>query len=329
MEYILENGIVSVLFLQGLGVWLKPVMTFFTTLGNEEFFLLVTPVIYWCIDARLGLRLGLFLMVGDGLNNTLKILFHGPRPYWYSTRVRALGSESSFGNPSGHAQNAVVFWGTLAYAFHRRWKWAVAILLIFLIGLSRVYLGVHFPHDVLVGWLVGAGILWGLMALEKPVRSWLERSSSAIKILAPLALSLVLILAGWLSRSVIGEESVLPEWRINSAAALPDAEPIDPLSISGLVSSAGTFFGLALGAAWLDAGGWYNARGTWKQLVLRYLMGIAGTVVFWFGLRAVFPTGESFFALSLRYVRYTLTGTWVSGLAPLLFIRLGLASKAR
>src|SRR6185436_699755 len=72
---------------------------------------------------------------------------------------------TSFGFPSGHAQNAATAWIATAFYFKKRWIWTTAILLISLVGLSRVYLGVHFPTDVLGGWVIGAlfACLWLLM----------------------------------------------------------------------------------------------------------------------------------------------------------------------
>jgi len=80
--------------------------------------------------------------------------------------VLALGSETLFGAPSFHAKNAVVFWGLLARGLRKLWVWFVAVFLILMIGLSRLYVGVHFPSDVVLGWIVGALTLWFLLLVE-------------------------------------------------------------------------------------------------------------------------------------------------------------------
>jgi membrane-associated phospholipid phosphatase len=69
--------------------------------------------------------------------------------------VKALVSEPSFGLPSGHAQNSVAIWGILAYSFKKNWLWSIAVILMFLIGVSRLVLGLHFPQDTLLGWMDG------------------------------------------------------------------------------------------------------------------------------------------------------------------------------
>jgi len=102
------------LWLQNLGDWLYLPMQFFTFMGYQEFYLLFIPIIYWCLEPKMGIRLGVGLMCSAALNGILKLTFHSPRPYWVDQRVRALSTESSFGMPSGHAQNSVVFWGLLA-----------------------------------------------------------------------------------------------------------------------------------------------------------------------------------------------------------------------
>jgi len=169
VEIIYEIGIEITLFIQGLGEGLIPVMSFFTYLGVEEFYIFLAPALYWCVNSSLGLRVGLLLMVSIGINNVLKIAIHSPRPYWIDDRVTAYLPETSFGIPSGHAQNSVVFWGTIALWAKRTWYWVLSIGVIFLIGFSRIYLGLHFFHDVLLGWLIGVLILTLYLWLEKPL----------------------------------------------------------------------------------------------------------------------------------------------------------------
>ena len=88
--------------LQAMGDWLVLPMRFFSFLGTEEFYILIMPILYWCLDASLGIRVGVIMLLGSGLNFILKIPFKGPRPYWVSTEVKALWAEISFGIPSEH-----------------------------------------------------------------------------------------------------------------------------------------------------------------------------------------------------------------------------------
>jgi hypothetical protein len=85
---------------------------------------------------------------------------------------------------------------------------------------------------------------------------------------------------------------------------------------------------MAAGYILLLARGGFNAGGPAWQRLVRFLIGLVGVFLLWFGLGLIFPDGETLLPFLLRYIRYTLVGCWISGLAPLLFIRLRLA-KAR
>ena len=175
MEIFIQIGISIILWIQNLGAWLVAPMRMFTFLGNEEFYLFVAPAIYWCLDARLGLRLGISLMLSGMINSGFKLAWHGPRPYWVDAKVQAFSAETSFGVPSGHSQNSAVVWGLIAKHINKGWAWLLAVILIGLIGISRMVLGVHFPHDVLLGWTIGALILWLVIAWERKFLSWFRR----------------------------------------------------------------------------------------------------------------------------------------------------------
>jgi len=322
----LDSGIDMILTLQGIGSWLSAPMQFFSFLGNEFFFLFIAPIIFWCLDAALGLRLGLFLMTSASLNSILKLLFHLPRPYWYSREVVPHGHDPYFGAPSGHAQHSVVFWGTIAHSFRTRAAWLIAIGLMLFIGISRMYLAVHFPVDVVIGWVVGALLLWVLLKLQRPVLRWVTSMGFAAQIAIAFAGSLGMILLAYLARLSLGAWEIPTEWVQNALYAFPD-EPITPLELSGVVSSAATFFGLAAGGILLYRFGWYDASGPAGKLALRYLLGLIGMVVIFFGLGSVFPRGDDLVPLVFRFVRYSLAGLWVTYIAPLLFLTLGLASR--
>ena len=113
MDALLQSQLPLILALQQIAA-LKLPMTIATLLGSEEFFLAALSLIYLSIDANVGARLALVLLLGNSLNWTLKLAFHTPRPYWFDSRVQALGSETSYGLPSGHAQNAATVWLFLA-----------------------------------------------------------------------------------------------------------------------------------------------------------------------------------------------------------------------
>jgi membrane-associated phospholipid phosphatase len=327
MDNILNAGLQIIVWFQSLGSWLTPVMKFFTFLGSTQFYLIVAPLILWCIDATLGIRLGLFLMINAMVNTALKVAIHGPRPYWYSNSVKALGSaETSFGAPSGHSQNAVVVWGTIADRIKTRAAWIVAIVIMFMIGISRIYLAVHFPHDVLLGWFFGAIILWVLLHFEKPVVNWVRQFSIGVQVLLIFLFSLCLILLVIIAQLTLSGWTMSAAWVTNAQITFPSEPPINPLSFHNFLSSTGAFFGLAVGWIWTIRLGGFSARGVWYKLLLRYILGLIGVLVLYLGLGSFIPETETFISYTLKYGQYALIGFWMSGLAPWLFIKLKLAA---
>jgi membrane-associated phospholipid phosphatase len=107
MQALIDSGISIIVAIQNLGEWLLMPMKLFSELGTEQFFFLVLPMIYWSVDAKLGIRVALVVATSSMFNYVGKVLFASPRPYWVSSEVKAFSAEGSFGMPSGHAQNAV------------------------------------------------------------------------------------------------------------------------------------------------------------------------------------------------------------------------------
>lgn len=309
-----------ILFFQSLGKWLVPIARFFTFLGFEEFYLLIMPAIYWCVDSLIGARLAVMLVATTSLNGILKLAFHSPRPYWVSTDIKALNSETSFGIPSGHAQNAFALWGTWAGSLRKGWVWLVAGCVILMIGLSRLALGMHFPIDVLFGWFFGGLLLWIFFWLEKPALTWVQSLSIRKQHFSILLIALAILLIGNLMISFWNFE--LPGTWIENGT-LAGTRP-DPLSRDGFTTAAGVFLGLGWGLILIKQRGGFDPKGKFWKRVLRYILGIVGTLALWAGLKTIFPSGEEFLPQALRLVRYTSIGFWVSAGGPLVFMRLNL-----
>jgi membrane-associated phospholipid phosphatase len=324
METIFDTGITLVLLLQAWGEGFIALMKGFTFLGNEEFYLLVFPALYWCIDNTLGLRTGIMLMISGILNTYVKWILHLPRPFWYSTKVTAYATETSFGAPSGHSQTAVAVWGLIAATIRKPWAWIAAVILMFGIGLSRMALGVHFYLDVVTGWLMGAVLLWLFLRFEKPAADWMNKKSVRVQVGILFAISLGILIVGQLIQVLIGNWEVPAMWVQNANSALPE-NPIQPFSMSGIVSNAAVFFGLVSGAILMKTRGGFEIKAKFWKLIFRYIIGLIGVVVIWGGLDAVFPDGHDFVAYAFRYLRYGLAGLWMSLGAPWLFVRFKLA----
>lgn len=328
MEAVFNSGITLILSIQNMGAWLLGPMKFFSFLGSEEFFLAVLPVIYWCVNEQAGFKIGTIVLFSSGFNDMLKLLFHAPRPYWYSTQVKALSAETSFGMPSGHAQISTGFWGMAATSMKKLWFWLVALLLICMIGFSRLYLAVHFPIDVALGWGIGAITLWTFNRWWDSFGIWIGSKSLKQQIMLAALVSALILLIGFLPFMQLNHWVIPAEWLENAQRAGTKDLP-SPVSINTTITSAAGLFGMLVGLAWMNSQGGFTSEGTTRQKLLRLLPGIAGLVIFYLGLRAVFPRGDALVPYTLRFLRFALIGLWITAGAPWLFIKFNLAKKSK
>ena len=124
--------------------------------------LLVIAVVYWCIDKKLGQKLGFILLLSMTANGFIKNLVKAPRPFELGV-VEPLRQQTATGHsfPSGHTQAATTFWFVWMTHIHKKWLYSIGAIMIAVIGLSRRYLGVHWPIDVIVA--IGVGIICAIM----------------------------------------------------------------------------------------------------------------------------------------------------------------------
>jgi len=303
-------------------------MKFFSFLGSEEFFLILLPVVYWCVDTNIGLRVGAIVLFSGSVNEILKLSFHQPRPYWFSTKVRAYAAETSFGFPSGHAQIAAGLWGMAAAMARRWWAWLLAAFIVLMIGLSRLYLAVHFPQDVLMGWLIGGLILWVFTSWWEAWIPWLKSRSLKQQMLLAFAVSTIILIPGIVALNRLRGWVIPVEWLVNAQNIGLDSIPA-PVSLNTTITSAAALFGMLIGLAWINSKGGFNADGSFDQRALRLFPGLVGILIFYLGLRFIFPQGDFFIAYLFRYVRFALVGMWISAGAPWTFQKLNLVRAKR
>lgn len=303
-------------WLQRLPDAVRPVMELISFFGTNAFFLLVLPVLYWCVNPLLALRLGLTVLVAAGTNATAKLAFHQPRPYWIDPGIHAFATEQSFGLPSGHAQTGTAALGRLAVAAARPWAWWAAGIGVALVCLSRIYLGVHFISDVVVGVAFGAAVLVLVVRLERPATAWWRRQALWAQLCLSLAASGVLPVAAALAALPYGDWVVPPAW---SAAGA-----IDPESTRTVFLVSGVLFGTLAGTSVMYRIGWFDPGGALRLRIGRCVLGTGVAALIWYAEREVLPGAEA-----STYLAYAVLALWVQLGAPVLFIRLGLMEPAR
>lgn len=136
-----------------------------TSLSNKGIFWIVLAVVLLCFKKtrKTGIYLGAVLLIGEILGNQiLKKVFERPRPYTVNPNVTLIVDKlSSFSFPSGHSRCAVEC-SIAIFANNKKWGIA-AIVVAVLTCLSRMYLYVHYPTDVLAG--AALGVIDGLLAI--------------------------------------------------------------------------------------------------------------------------------------------------------------------
>ena len=131
-----------------------------TLVGDPEFYFIALAVIYFFWRKEETLPLSILLLVSFFINIGLKEFYSISRPPEELFLITATGH----GFPSGHAQVSIVLWNYIAWRL-QNFFWST--LLVLLIGMSRVYLGVHYFDQVLVGWLVGfATVVLGIITID-------------------------------------------------------------------------------------------------------------------------------------------------------------------
>ena len=308
MEAVLQWGLDCVRSIQLLA---NPQFTVFmniiTQLGSAPVYIIILSFMYWCIDEKKSLRLGTMLLISAWINLVLKFALDQPRPFFTgydpSVKMHPLG-EIMGGFPSGHAQNSLVLLAIIASWSAKKWFYALAAFFCLLIGFSRLYLGVHFPTDVLGGWLIGGILLAIYFLCGRRIEALLAAHSPRAGLTACGALAFIMIL-----------------YR-------PTAEMVIP---GAMLLGLGTGYFLCGRYTGFTASGVFGAKfGGVKLLALcaRLVLGTAGLVVIYIASKKVvnifYNTGNYDLVV---FLRFALIALWISAGAPWFFRLMGPAER--
>ncbi len=183
-------------FRNGVGAVLADFMAKMTFLGEINSVLVIMAVVYWCVHKEFGTYL---LMGWSGnrlVNGVLKVTVCAYRPWIRDARIvpygNAITTATGYSFPSGHTTNAATVFGgsALRRELPRLARWLLGLAVV-LVGLSRCFLGVHTPQDVLVGGLAGLLVMWLTLRLTR----WVEAGEKRDLIVAGAGLGVGIALA--------------------------------------------------------------------------------------------------------------------------------------
>ena len=257
-------------------------------LQTEEFFLIALPIVWWCINKRIGASLIILFTSSEFLSRFLKSATGEIRPYDLDRQIRSLDPQPDSSFPSSGTMDATIFWGYLALQFCKRALWVWTILAIVLVACARIYLGAHYPTDVLASIIIGAAIL-AIVIRGKVVDRIAASPRAALWIMAigwPLLLALI---------------------RLNPETAV----------------SLGAMLGFNIGLMIEMQSVRFDPRGEWWKQIVKIVIGLAVAVALRFALKPLLPAGDVF-----TMVRYAVIGLWMGVGAPWVFVKAKLAKSS-
>lgn len=264
--------------------------TIATTLAEQYVMMFVIGYFFWCTNRKFAFPFILTIMSGFTINAFLKNLFHIERPFvrFKDEQLRTLKLDTATGYsfPSGHTQSATSVFGIIGFMKKGIFKY-FGIILVVLIGVSRMYLGVHTIYDVLAGVAVGA--VWAIFGMKLYVI--LEKKNNPLWYLIyaiPVLLALIFV---------------------------NPAFPGDTFTLAG--TSLGAIIGVVLENMFVR----FEPRTRPANQILKMFIGIAGGLLFQAGLKpffALFATNGSYLSYGLDFLRYFICGMWITFGLPLI-----------
>lgn len=160
------------------------VLSNLSAFGEQLLLVAIMGFLYWGLNKEFGKYVGLNILMANVWNPMIKNVVLRLRPYFvpgYNVKLlRLIDSNADamdvaaqgYSFPSGHSANAATVYGSLAaHEKKRKVLWIIAIVLPILVGFSRVFVGAHYPTDVLCGWALGAVIVLLIPFLRRKIKN--------------------------------------------------------------------------------------------------------------------------------------------------------------
>ena len=288
-------------FLQSIHTpFLDKAMNFISLLGEIAVPLIVLAVTYWCISRRKAFAVLSSLMTALLATQVIKAIVRSPRPFQAHPELIEGGrieTATGYSFPSGHSTTSSAFYSSLAAVYRKKWLTVLAVLLIAAIPLSRMYLGVHWPSDVLAGTAIG--LLSGLLLTDIFQRIYDDKAVCMRFTLITGSITLIITLI---------------------LAVLLELDAVDTVAFSDLMSNAAVASGAALGV-YLDRRylSYDESKGTFAKKALRFIVGIA-VVIAAFALASLIPLPHYASSALLFFI----VGATVTFIYPYVALRINL-----
>ena len=292
---------------------LNEFMLLITKLGEETAFLVAALIVFWCVDKYKGYYLMAVGFLGTMFNQILKLMCRVPRPWVldpnFTILEQAREAASGYSFPSGHSQSAVGTFGGIAHTTKNKWVKGICIAIAVLVPLSRMYVGVHTPWDVLVGSAMALALI---IDLRKPVLAQKDKNMKTL-IAIMLAVSLGYLLY---------------------VELFPFPADFDAHNLESGTKNAYTMLGCLVGVAivYIVDSRYVNfdTKAVWWAQILKVILGLGTVLAIKEGLRS--PLELVLPVLSARAVRYFLIVVWAGVGWPStfrFFAKLGVKNELR
>ena len=279
--------------------WLTTLLSYLTYFGGLYGFMVLSIIVFWCIDKKCGYFMLALGFVGTVINQFLKILFRIPRPWVLDPKFKpvesAIADAGGFSFPSGHTQNVFATFGGVFAWTKKVWLKVICVVMIVLVAFSRMYLGVHTPLDVGVSCAVGILLLAVLYPVFRSVEEHPNRMYGFIAALALLTLAFFLYSFLW----------PFPDWMYAEEHFVNITEARHNASIL-----TGALVGMTIGYT-LDLNKIrFRTEAKWWAQILKVVIGLVLTLAIIEGPK--FVLGKSELVTGIRYGLGVLfaTGVW-------------------